>query len=71
MRRTLVIVMFCVGSCITFAGDAELPAGARPGECYARVFVPLTYTTSTEQVLRQQATERATDRPLSELSTAL
>ena len=35
-----------------------LPPEASPGECYARVFVPPTYRTMTEQVLAQSASER-------------
>ena len=37
---------------------ALLPAGANPGECYARVFIPPTYRTDTEQVLAKEAAER-------------
>jgi hypothetical protein len=32
-------------------GAEMLPPQAQPGECYARVFVPPTYNTATEQVL--------------------
>ncbi|MBN1844008.1 MAG: peptidoglycan-binding protein [Deltaproteobacteria bacterium] len=35
-----------------------LPPLAKPGDCYARVFVPPTYKTFTEQVLKQGASER-------------
>jgi Putative peptidoglycan binding domain len=34
------------------------PPKAKPGECYARVFVPPTYNTVTEQVLKRDASER-------------
>lgn len=41
----------------------QIPGGdllppAEPGQCYARVFVPPTYETRTENVLKQAATER-------------
>lgn len=35
-----------------------LPPKASPGECYARVFVPPTYRTETEQVLVKEQSER-------------
>ncbi|MCB1759751.1 MAG: peptidoglycan-binding protein [Gammaproteobacteria bacterium] len=35
-----------------------LPPTAKPGECYARLFVPPTYRTSTEQVLKRGAAEQ-------------
>jgi hypothetical protein len=39
--------------------DTELlPPKASPGECYARVFVPPTYKSTTEQVLKRAASER-------------
>ncbi len=38
--------------------DRELPQAAKPGECYARVFVPSTHSTTTEQVLSSEASER-------------
>ena len=37
--------------------NAALPPGAAPGDCYARVYVPPTYGTTTEQVLRREAFE--------------
>jgi len=40
------------------AETALLPADAKPNECYARVFVPPTYKTMTERVLRDDAAER-------------
>jgi hypothetical protein len=43
----------------SMANGAEmLPPQAQPGECYARVFVPPTYNTVTEQVLKRDASER-------------
>ncbi len=35
-----------------------LPPDAKPGECYARVFIPPVYKTSSEQVLKHQASEK-------------
>jgi hypothetical protein len=41
------------------APESELlPPKASPGECYARVFVPPTYRSMTEQVLKRGASER-------------
>ena len=40
------------------AGPPLLPPDAKPGECYARVFVPPEYTTITEQVLKEGASEK-------------
>jgi len=34
------------------------PPNARPGECYARVFIPAVYHTVSERVLKRDATER-------------
>jgi hypothetical protein len=40
-------------------GDGSLfPPNASAGECFARVFVPPTYSTKTEQVLKEGASER-------------
>ncbi len=40
-------------------GDSELllPPNAKPGECYARAFIPPNYKTETENVLKQQSSE--------------
>ena len=35
-----------------------LPPDAQAGECYARVFIPPVYKTSSEQVLKHQASEK-------------
>ena len=35
-----------------------MPSNPQPGECYARVIIPAKYTTSSEQVLKRQASER-------------
>jgi len=40
------------------AGSELLPPDAKSGGCYARVFVPPTYKTETEQVLEREASER-------------
>lgn len=46
------------------ASDKELfPPNAKPGECYARVFVPPTYKTETARVLRREASERIETTP--------
>ncbi len=37
---------------------ALLPPKSKPGQCFARVFVPPTYRTVTEQVLKTPASER-------------
>lgn len=37
---------------------ALLPSDARPGECYAKVFVPPVYKTVEESVIVQEATEK-------------
>jgi Putative peptidoglycan binding domain len=34
------------------------PPNAEPGHCYARLFVPATYSTKTEQVVKQEAAEK-------------
>ncbi len=42
----------------TGASDELFPPNAKPGECYARVFVPATYRTDTERVVVKPASER-------------
>ena len=37
---------------------ADLPPNARPGECYARVYVPPMFRTDSEQILKKEAAER-------------
>ena len=39
-------------------GEELLPPNAKPGECYARVFVPPAYKTETAQVITREASER-------------
>ena len=36
----------------------SLPPNAKPGECYARVFVPPTYKTETAEIVTREASER-------------
>jgi hypothetical protein len=45
-------------SAAAFEGAELLPPKASPGECYARVFVPPTYRTTTEEVLKRGPSER-------------
>jgi len=42
----------------SMVGVGLLPPNAKPGECYARAFVPPTYSTDTERVLKREASER-------------
>jgi hypothetical protein len=48
------------GPCDRPAGEmtAELPSNAKPGECYAKVWVPPEFKTTTERVLVREASER-------------
>lgn len=48
------------GPCDRPAGEmsAELPPNARPGECYAKVYIPPTFKTVTERILVKDATEQ-------------
>ncbi|MGV6800402.1 MAG: peptidoglycan-binding domain-containing protein [bacterium] len=41
----------------SIGGNADLPP-AKPGECYARILIPATYSTSTEKVVDVEASER-------------
>ncbi len=45
------------------SGGELLPPSAQPGECYARVFVPPTYESRSEQVLRREAGSRVETIP--------
>jgi hypothetical protein len=70
-RPLLWALSFAVGSMLSVApisaqnaGDQELfPPHAKPGECYARVFVPPAYKTDTTRVLRREASERVETSP--------
>ena len=39
-------------------GQELLPPNAKAGECYARIFVPPTYKTVTEQAMKREGSER-------------
>ncbi|MEM7221857.1 MAG: peptidoglycan-binding domain-containing protein [Pseudomonadota bacterium] len=43
---------------VNSSGSELLPPNAKAGECYARVFVPSTYKTVSERVLKNEASER-------------
>jgi hypothetical protein len=45
------------------AGDELLPPNAKPGECYARVWVEPTYQSYTEKLLAKEASERVEITP--------
>lgn len=47
----------------SMSGSEMLPPNAKPGECYARVFVPPTYDKITERVLVREASERVETIP--------
>ena len=44
-------------------GEELFPPAAKPGECYARVFVPATYRVEEERVLRRAASSRIEEVP--------
>lgn len=41
----------------TVVANDLLPPNAKPGECYARVLKPATYTTADKQIIKKEATE--------------
>lgn len=45
------------------AEDDLFPPNAKPGECYARVYVPPTYKTETTQVVKREASESISVTP--------
>ncbi len=45
------------------AGSELLPPNAKPGECYARVFIPPQYKTEQIRVVRREATSRIETTP--------
>ncbi len=45
-------------SIATMADVSLFPPDPRPGECYARVIIPAKYETTTENVLKREASER-------------
>jgi hypothetical protein len=52
-----VITLAFTGLALAQEGDELFPPNAKPGECYARVFVPPAYKTVSEQALKHEATE--------------
>lgn len=53
------LVMFATASYAQTEGGMELlPPNPKPGECYARVFAPAVYETTTETVLKKDASTR-------------
>jgi len=61
--RVLGLSVVVIGLTVAPAGRALaaeelLPPNAKPGECYARVFIPPKYKTETKQVLKREASER-------------
>ena len=63
MKRTLMLAVSAVVlTAPTIAQDLP-PGNPLPGECFARVIVPATYETSTEQVVLRQASERIVKIP--------
>ncbi len=47
------------------ANDELLPPNARPGECYARAFIPPQYETTEEKLVKQEAGEELSVTPAS------
>lgn len=63
MRQILLatscfIILAMSGAQAQMERTAELPPNAKPGECYARLFIAPTYRTITDQVLVRPAGER-------------
>ncbi|RMF85391.1 MAG: hypothetical protein D6736_17360 [Nitrospinota bacterium] len=63
LMRTLITALLVLSLAVSVHaaatnGSELLPPGAKPGECYARVFVPATYKTETEKVLVKEASEK-------------
>jgi len=46
------------GAPVAAAGEELFPPNARPGECYARAFIPPTYKSESEKRLKRQASAR-------------
>ncbi len=53
-----VLLLACMVSVPALASDELLPPQAKPGECYARVFVPPAYQTASQTVLQRAEYER-------------
>lgn len=55
---SLLLISYCSVSNANATPNDLLPPNAKAGECYARVFVPATFETKTEDVVVQQASEK-------------
>lgn len=53
----LVVSQEAVAQEASATSEMLLPPNAKPGECYARVFIPPAYKTETEKVLKQEASK--------------
>lgn len=53
--QLILILILLIGS--ASAADDLLPPNAKPGECYARVLVPPSYTETEKQIVKKEATE--------------
>ena len=68
MRKKLLTAfvlpaLFAASSAYAVPSNDLFPPNAKPGECYARLFVPPTFETISEDVVTQQATENITIEP--------
>lgn len=70
MKRTLflggaalLVFALTVDAQAPTTGDTLLPPNAKPGDCYARVWVPATYETKEEKVATRDASENMTIVP--------
>ena len=57
MKRSLLMAASIAALAVPTIAQELPPEGARPGECYAKVIIPATYTESTEQIVLRQAGE--------------
>ena len=55
---TLASALVGIAHAQQMLGEADLPPNAKPGECYARVLVPVEYKTVNKRVLKQEASEK-------------
>jgi sporulation protein YlmC with PRC-barrel domain len=53
----------CGGEPVADVASPPMPSGAKPGECYVRVYVPPRCETVTEQVMTRAASERVEQIP--------
>lgn len=60
LAALLVTNFFVTGSTPAVAeeGAQLIPANAKPGECYAKVQIPPTFETKSEEVVKQEASEK-------------